>query len=161
MNHFVKNSWTRLASTIRRRHLTVSLPLCSHFSGNNSAPESWSSMEGLVRCPANDVPLSPVGFLERAAKAYTHRTSLIYGSLKFTWGQTHHRCLRLASALTQLGISPGDVVSSFIYLFMFSLSFILNKSTRHKLILKSVIQFDRKRLFENHFVFGFYFSLSR
>ncbi|KAM1202084.1 hypothetical protein TB2_017858 [Malus domestica] len=120
MNHFLKDSWTRLASTIRRRHLTVSLPLthhtyhrqCSHISGNNSAPESWSSMEGLVRCPANDVPLSPVGFLERAAKAYTHRTSLIYGSLKFTWGQTHHRCLRLASALTQLGIFPGDVVAT-------------------------------------------------
>lgn len=68
-------------------------------------------MEGLVRCPANDVPLSPITFLERSAKVYRDRTSVVYGGAKYTWGQTHQRCVRLASALTQLGISQGDVVS--------------------------------------------------
>lgn len=69
-------------------------------------------MEGLVRCPANYVPLTPISFLERAAKAYGDRSSIVYGSVKYTWGETHERCLRLASALTQLGISRGDVVAT-------------------------------------------------
>ncbi|XP_021811517.1 probable acyl-activating enzyme 2 [Prunus avium] len=116
MNHLVKNSSTRLASAISRYHFRPAvahyLRFCSHFSGNNFEPESWKSMEGLVRCPANHVPLSPIVFLERAAKAYTDRTSLVYGCLKYTWAQTHERCLKLASALTQLGISPGDVVAT-------------------------------------------------
>lgn len=73
--------------------------------------ESWRSIEGLVRCSANYVPLSPISFLERAADVYRDRTSVIYGSVKHTWDETYTRCLKLASALTQLGISPGDVVS--------------------------------------------------
>lgn len=67
-------------------------------------------MEGLVRCSANHAPLTPITFLERAAKVYRDRTSVVYGSLKFTWAQTLLRCVKLASALTQLGISPGNVV---------------------------------------------------
>lgn len=69
-------------------------------------------MEGLVRCSANYVPLSPISFLERSAVVYADRVSVIDGSVKFTWKQTFERCLRLASALTQLGFSHGDVVSS-------------------------------------------------
>lgn len=69
-------------------------------------------MKGLLRCSANYVPLSPISFLERAAKVYRDRTSVIYGSVKYSWSETYERCLRLASALTdQLGISRGDVVS--------------------------------------------------
>jgi acyl-CoA synthetase (AMP-forming)/AMP-acid ligase II len=51
--------------------------------------------------------------LERSAKVYRDRTSLVFGSVKHTWFQTYQRCLRLASALTNLGISRGDVVSLF------------------------------------------------
>ena len=68
-------------------------------------------MTGLVRCPANDVPLSPISFLERTAKAYRDTTSIVYGSMSFTWEETYNRCLKLASAMTQLGISSGQVVS--------------------------------------------------
>lgn len=68
-------------------------------------------MDGMVRSPANYVPLSPVSFLERAAKVYGDRTSVVYGSAEFTWKQTHLRCVKLASALTRLGVSTGDVVS--------------------------------------------------
>jgi len=82
---------------------------CS-FSQDND-PGSWESMEGLSRCPANFVPLSPITFLERAAKVCRDRTSVVYGSLEYNWGETHQRCLKLASALTHLGISRGDVVS--------------------------------------------------
>jgi hypothetical protein len=61
--------------------------------------------------------LSPISFLERSATVYRDRTSVVYGSLKFTWAETHQRCLKLASALSQLGISRGDVVSLFFCLF--------------------------------------------
>lgn len=69
-------------------------------------------MEGLVRCSANYAPLTPISFLERAARVYRDRTSVVYGSLRFTWKQTFLRCVKLASALTQLGISRGDVVAT-------------------------------------------------
>ncbi|PON82715.1 2,3-dihydroxybenzoate-AMP ligase [Trema orientale] len=69
-------------------------------------------MEGLVRCSANYVPLSPIGFLERSSKAYRDNTSLVYGSSSYTWGETHQRCLKVASALIQLGVSRGDVVAT-------------------------------------------------
>ncbi|WJX88336.1 Isovalerate--CoA ligase aae2 [Trifolium repens] len=69
-------------------------------------------MEGLLHCSANSVPLSPINFLERAAKVCRDRTSVVYGSFKYNWAQTHQRCLKLASALTQLGVSRGDVVAT-------------------------------------------------
>ncbi|WCJ32791.1 Isovalerate--CoA ligase AAE2 [Euphorbia peplus] len=69
-------------------------------------------LEGTVRCRANDVPLSPISFLERAAKVYGDRNAVVYGDLNYTWIQTYHRCLKLASALTHLGISPGHVVAA-------------------------------------------------
>ncbi|XP_072981033.1 butanoate--CoA ligase AAE1-like [Typha angustifolia] len=68
-------------------------------------------MEGAVRCSANYVPLSPISFLERAAVVYGDRTSVVYGSMTYTWRQTRSRCLRLASALTRLGVSRHDVVA--------------------------------------------------
>lgn len=65
-----------------------------------------------MRCSANYFPLTPISFLDRAAKVFRDRTSVVYGSsVKFTWEQTHNRCLKMASALSQLGISRGDVVS--------------------------------------------------
>ncbi|KDP43741.1 hypothetical protein JCGZ_22368 [Jatropha curcas] len=69
-------------------------------------------MEGLVRCSANFVPLSPISFLERAAKVYRDRKSVVYGSVVYTWNETYKRCLSLASTLTRLGISRGDVVAT-------------------------------------------------
>ncbi|XP_055820948.1 butanoate--CoA ligase AAE1-like [Solanum dulcamara] len=69
-------------------------------------------MEGTVKCSANFVPLSPISFIERSAKVYSDKISIVHGNVKFTWRQTRDRCLRLASALTHLGISRGDVVSA-------------------------------------------------
>ncbi|OVA11982.1 AMP-dependent synthetase/ligase [Macleaya cordata] len=69
-------------------------------------------MEGLLKCSANYVPLSPISFLERSAIVYGDRISVIYGTVKYTWRETLERCLKLASALTQLGISRGDVVAT-------------------------------------------------
>lgn len=69
-------------------------------------------MESTVKCSANCVPLSPISFLERSAIVYRDRISLVHEDVKFTWGETHERCVRLASALNRLGISRGDVVAS-------------------------------------------------
>ncbi|CAA7020111.1 unnamed protein product [Microthlaspi erraticum] len=68
-------------------------------------------MEGTMKSSANYVPLTPISFLDRSAVVYADRISVVYGSIKYTWRQTHDRCVRIASALSQLGISIGDVVS--------------------------------------------------
>ncbi|CAL5418568.1 unnamed protein product [Camellia sinensis] len=69
-------------------------------------------MEGSIRCSANYVPLSPISFLLRSAIVYRDRASVVYGDIKFTWRETLERCISLASSLTHLGISRGDVVAA-------------------------------------------------
>ncbi|XP_059633368.1 butanoate--CoA ligase AAE1 [Cornus florida] len=69
-------------------------------------------MEGTIQCSANYVPLSPISFLERSAIVYRDRLSIVYGNhVKYTWRDTLHRCIKLASALTHLAVSSGDVVA--------------------------------------------------
>ncbi|KAI8536848.1 hypothetical protein RHMOL_Rhmol10G0288000 [Rhododendron molle] len=70
MNRYLKSSLTIFingANRIRRyqfsRHLSQ--------SSANLEPDLWESVPGLVRCPANCVPLSPISFLERSAKVAT------------------------------------------------------------------------------------------
>jgi fatty-acyl-CoA synthase len=65
----------------------------------------------LDRNPANYVPLSPLGFLERAAAVFPKRLSVVHGKTRFTWEQTYARCRRLASALRKRGIRKGDTVA--------------------------------------------------
>ncbi|KAF2290584.1 hypothetical protein GH714_014538 [Hevea brasiliensis] len=68
-------------------------------------------MEHLKPSPANSSPLTPLGFLERAATVYGDCLSIIYNTTSYTWSHTHRRCLQLASSLSSLGIKPGQVVS--------------------------------------------------
>jgi fatty-acyl-CoA synthase len=65
----------------------------------------------LDRTPANHVPLTPLGFLDRAALAHPERTAIIHGAHRQTWKQTRERAYRLASALVARGIRRGDTVS--------------------------------------------------
>lgn len=58
---------------------------------------------------ANSTPLTPLGFLERAATVYGDCTSVVYNKTTYTWAETHRRCLQLASSLA--GIGRGHVVS--------------------------------------------------
>ncbi|WZY80621.1 hypothetical protein YC2023_027005 [Brassica napus] len=63
-------------------------------------------------CTANSPPLTPLGFLERAATVYGDCTSIVYGTnTMYTWRETNLRCLRVASSLSSLGIGRSDVVS--------------------------------------------------
>ncbi|WOG97471.1 hypothetical protein DCAR_0416811 [Daucus carota subsp. sativus] len=68
-------------------------------------------MNALEPNPANSSPFTPISFLERAAVVYGDSPSLIYNQTMYTWAQTHRRCLQLASSISSLSISPGDVVS--------------------------------------------------
>ncbi|KAL9279654.1 putative AMP-dependent synthetase/ligase, AMP-binding enzyme domain-containing protein [Arabidopsis thaliana] len=69
-------------------------------------------MEEMKPCAANSPPLTPIGFLERAATVYGDCTSIVYGSnTVYTWRETNLRCLRVASSLSSLGIGRFNVVS--------------------------------------------------
>ncbi|KVI02991.1 AMP-binding, conserved site-containing protein, partial [Cynara cardunculus var. scolymus] len=69
-------------------------------------------MEGLYQCEANYVPLTPISFLERASFVYGKSPSVIYGDIVYTWNETRDRCVKLASALSLLGINRGEVVAA-------------------------------------------------
>lgn len=66
---------------------------------------------GLDRSPANHLPLTPLGFLDRSALVHPERVALVHGTLRQTWAQTRERAYRLASALVALGVQRGDTVS--------------------------------------------------
>jgi len=66
---------------------------------------------GLDRVGANYVALTPVSFLNRAAKAFAERTAVIDGERRHTYRQLHERCSRLASALRGRGIQRLDTVA--------------------------------------------------
>jgi fatty-acyl-CoA synthase len=65
----------------------------------------------LDRNPANFQPLTPLGFLERAASVFPAHTAVIHGPLKRTYAEFYARCRRLASALAKHGIKRGGTVS--------------------------------------------------
>jgi acyl-CoA synthetase (AMP-forming)/AMP-acid ligase II len=68
-------------------------------------------MEELKPRPANSSPLTPLGFLGRAATVYGDCPSVVYNNTTYTWSQTHRRCLQVASSIASLGIKRGHVVS--------------------------------------------------
>jgi fatty-acyl-CoA synthase len=65
----------------------------------------------LDRNPANFQPLTPLGFLERAASVFPDHTAIIHGKLKRNYRDFYARARRLASALAKRGIKRGDTVS--------------------------------------------------
>lgn len=69
---------------------------------------------GLEKCPANYVPLTPLSHLRRAAGVFPDRLAVVYGSHRKTYAEYHERVTQLASALTQLGVAPGDVVATLL-----------------------------------------------
>jgi len=66
---------------------------------------------GLDRNPANYVPLSPLGFIARAAAIYPERLAVVHDTRRYSWKQSYERCRRLASALQRYGIGRGDTVA--------------------------------------------------
>ena len=69
---------------------------------------------GLGKCAANYVPLTPLSHLQRAALIFAEREAVVYGTTRLTYAQYYRRVSRLASALTKVGIKPGDVVATIL-----------------------------------------------
>ncbi|MGE3150188.1 MAG: acyl-CoA synthetase [Pseudorhodoplanes sp.] len=65
----------------------------------------------LDRNPANFQPLTPLGFLERAAGVFPDHIAIVHGRTRRTYAEFYARARRLASALTQRGVTRGDTVS--------------------------------------------------
>ena len=68
----------------------------------------------LERNPANYQPLTPLGFLERAAAVFPSHTAIIHGPLRRSYAEFYARTRRLASALAKRGIKRGDSVSAML-----------------------------------------------
>ncbi|KAL2499118.1 putative acyl-activating enzyme 5 [Abeliophyllum distichum] len=68
-------------------------------------------MDQLKPSAPNSSPLTPIGFLERAATIYADCPSIIYNSVNYSWSETYLRCVKVASSIVSLGIKRGQVVS--------------------------------------------------
>jgi len=69
---------------------------------------------GLEKNAANYVPLTPLSHLRRGALVFPNRAAVVYGDRQWTYGEYHARVTRLASALAQAGVNPGDVVATLL-----------------------------------------------
>ena len=65
----------------------------------------------LDKNPANHQPLTPLSFLERAAKTYPEHVAVIHGNQRINYRDFWRRSRRLASALAKQGIGKGDTVT--------------------------------------------------
>ena len=67
--------------------------------------------QGLGRNPANHQPLTPIGFLQRAAEVHPDKLAIVHGDRRINYAEYWRNARRLASALTQQGIGVGSTVS--------------------------------------------------
>jgi fatty-acyl-CoA synthase len=98
------------AGAALRRDRAGSLAMLALTAGYN-VDELERFERGLHKNAANYAPLTPLGFLDRAAVAYAERTAVIHGDQRFDYREFRRRCLRLGSALAARGVAPGQVVS--------------------------------------------------
>ncbi len=66
---------------------------------------------GLDRNTANHQPLTPLTFLERAARVFPDHAAIVHGPLRRSYADFYTRSRRLASALARHGIGRGDTVT--------------------------------------------------
>src|SRR5690606_29411492 len=66
---------------------------------------------GLEKNAANYQPLTPLTYLERAAKAFPEHVAIVHGETRRTYRDFWRRSLRLASALAERGIGQSDTVT--------------------------------------------------
>ena len=76
-----------------------------------AADTQFRDEEGLQRRQANHVPLSPLSFLERAAKIYPSKVAVVHDDRRISYAELYQRCKRLASALSRAGVGLGDTVA--------------------------------------------------
>ena len=75
----------------------------------------WLADEnGLEKCAANHVPLTPLSHLRRATDIFATKTAIVWKSTRLTYAEYGQRVSRLASALQRRGIQAGDVVATLL-----------------------------------------------
>ncbi len=67
--------------------------------------------DALPRQQANHQPLTPLLFLERTATTFPEHIAVAYGGERRSYRELRDRCVRLADALTRLGLGRGDTVA--------------------------------------------------
>jgi fatty-acyl-CoA synthase len=70
--------------------------------------------QDLEKCAANFEQLSPLSFIRRSAQLYPHREAVVHGARALSWSEVYSRFIRLASALINHGIGPGDTVAAML-----------------------------------------------
>lgn len=70
---------------------------------------------GLDKTAANFQPLSPLGFLARAAFIAPEKTAIIHGALRRDYQSFYARARRFASALSKAGIGKNDTVAALLF----------------------------------------------
>ena len=65
----------------------------------------------LDKNPANYQPLTPLTYLDRAARTFPEQVAVIHGTLRRSYAELYERTRRLASALAARGIGRGDTVA--------------------------------------------------
>ncbi len=68
----------------------------------------------LDRRTANFQPLTPISFLERAAKVFPERIAIIHGAERVRYGEFYAQSRRMASALQRAGVAKGDTVAALL-----------------------------------------------
>lgn len=67
--------------------------------------------QDLDKNAANHQPLTPLTYLERAARTFPDHVAIIHGRQRTTYRDFWRRSLKLASALSERGIGKGDTVT--------------------------------------------------
>jgi fatty-acyl-CoA synthase len=67
--------------------------------------------DDLKKSAANFQPLTPLAFIDRAARVFPDHVAVVHGKQRTTYAAFYRRCRRLASALAGRGIGVGDTVS--------------------------------------------------
>jgi fatty-acyl-CoA synthase len=75
---------------------------------------SASDYDALARTPANHQPMTPLLFLERSAETFPDHPAVAYGAIRYSYRELRDRCVRLAHALTKLGLGRGDTVAALL-----------------------------------------------
>ena len=70
--------------------------------------------QDLDQNPANYQPLTPLSFLERAADVFPEFTAIIHGNLRRSYADFYLRSKKLASSLSQKGMTRGSTVSTLL-----------------------------------------------
>ena len=67
--------------------------------------------QNLDRREANFQPLTPISYLERAAKVFPDQIAIVHGRQRTSYRDFWERSVKLASALAKRGIGKGDTVT--------------------------------------------------